>query len=108
MYKRQGTFLDEISHDIPHQNWGEKEWDLDFQHMKRIGTVSYTHLLGICIGQQLMCSHSEESDTDCLGIFDTKVLKFRPEKHEDKGPHMGWNTLTRTSSPLFKGYGDRT
>ena len=32
-----GTFLDEISHDIPHQNWGEKEWDLDFQHMKRIG-----------------------------------------------------------------------
>lgn len=32
-----GTFLDEISHDIPHQNWGEKEWDLDFQHMKRMG-----------------------------------------------------------------------
>ena len=32
-----GTFLDEISHDIPHQNWGEKEWDQDFQHMKRIG-----------------------------------------------------------------------
>ncbi|MBD5366839.1 MAG: DUF4434 domain-containing protein [Bacteroides sp.] len=32
-----GTFLDEISHDIPHQNWGEKEWDQDFQHMKAIG-----------------------------------------------------------------------
>ena len=32
-----GTFLDEISHDIPHQNWGEKEWDMDFQHMKNIG-----------------------------------------------------------------------
>ncbi len=32
-----GTFLDEISHDIPHQNWGEKEWDMDFQHMKKIG-----------------------------------------------------------------------
>lgn len=32
-----GTFLDEISHDIPHQNWGEQEWDLDFQHMKNIG-----------------------------------------------------------------------
>jgi hypothetical protein len=32
-----GTFLDEISHDIPHQNWGEREWDLDFQHMKAIG-----------------------------------------------------------------------
>lgn len=32
-----GTFLDEISHDIPHQNWGEKEWDQDFRHMKAIG-----------------------------------------------------------------------
>ena len=62
-------------------------------------------VLGICIGQQLMCSHSEESDTDCLGTFDTEVLKLRPEKHEDKVPHMGWNTLTRTSSPLFKGLG---
>ena len=31
--KITGTFLDEISHDIPHQNWGMKEWDLDFQHM---------------------------------------------------------------------------
>lgn len=35
--KLSGTFLDEISHDIPHQNWGEKEWDVDFQHMKNIG-----------------------------------------------------------------------
>ena len=35
--KITGTFLDEISHDIPHQNWGEREWDLDFQHMKRVG-----------------------------------------------------------------------
>ena len=32
-----GTFLDEISHDIPHQNWGEKEWDRDFRYMKSIG-----------------------------------------------------------------------
>ena len=35
--KITGTFLDEISHDIPHQNWGEKEWDADFRHMKSIG-----------------------------------------------------------------------
>jgi len=35
--KITGTFLDEISHDIPHQNWGEKEWDRDFGTMKRIG-----------------------------------------------------------------------
>ena len=32
-----GTFLDEISHDIPHQNWGEREWDRDFRYMKAIG-----------------------------------------------------------------------
>lgn len=43
-------------------------------------------VLGICIGQQLMCSHSEESDTDCLGIFDTEVLKFRPESTKTKCP----------------------
>ena len=35
--KITGTFLDEISHDIPHQNWGEKEWDADFANMKSIG-----------------------------------------------------------------------
>lgn len=35
--KITGTFLDEISHDIPHQNWGFKEWDMDFQYMKQIG-----------------------------------------------------------------------
>ena len=35
--KITGTFLDEISHDIPHQNWGAKEWDRDFQYMKAIG-----------------------------------------------------------------------
>lgn len=32
-----GTFIDEISHDIPHQNWGATEWARDFQHMKMAG-----------------------------------------------------------------------
>ena len=50
-------------------------------------------VLGICIGQQLMCRHSEESDTDCLGIFPVDVLRFRPQRHEDKVPHMGWNEI---------------
>ena len=50
-------------------------------------------VLGICIGQQLMCRHSEEGDTDCLGIFDVDVRRFIPLKHEDKIPHMGWNSL---------------
>ena len=51
-------------------------------------------ILGICIGQQLMCRHSEEGDTDCLGIFDADVLRFQPQRHEDKVPHMGWNQLS--------------
>lgn len=50
-------------------------------------------ILGICIGQQLMCSHSEEGDVDCLGIFDVPVLRFQPLRHEDKVPHMGWNSI---------------
>lgn len=50
-------------------------------------------VLGICIGQQLMCRHSEEGDTDCLGIFPVEVKRFCPRRHEDKVPHMGWNQL---------------
>ena len=50
-------------------------------------------VLGICIGQQLMCEHSEEGNVDCLGIFPAQVLRFHPQKHEQKVPHMGWNQL---------------
>lgn len=50
-------------------------------------------VLGICIGQQLMCRHSEEGDVDCLGIFNAEVKRFVPLCHEDKIPHMGWNSL---------------
>ena len=50
-------------------------------------------VLGICIGQQLMCRHSEEGNVDCLGIFDADVKRFIPARHEDKIPHMGWNSL---------------
>ena len=61
-------------------------------------------LLGICLGMQLMCRHSEEGDVDCLGIFDTDVKRFISQRHEDKVPHMGWNTIARTNSGLFKGF----
>ena len=61
-------------------------------------------ILGICIGQQLMCRHSEEGNTECLGIFDADVLRFEPKKHEDKVPHMGWNQLEGPTSELFKGF----
>lgn len=63
-------------------------------------------VLGICIGQQLLCKHSEEGDTDCIGVFDVDVRRFRPTRHEDKVPAMGWNALTDVSSPLYKGIGD--
>ena len=69
-------------------------------------------ILGICIGQQLMCRHSEEGDTECLGIFDIDVKRFQPQRHEDKVPHMGWNSLRFTQGEglsvkdkgLFKGF----
>lgn len=63
-------------------------------------------VLGICIGQQLLCRHSEEGDTECMGIFRTDVRRFRPERHEDKVPVMGWNTLHNLKTPLFNGLAD--
>lgn len=58
-------------------------------------------VLGICLGMQLMCRHSEEGDVDCLGIFNADVRRFVPQRHEDKVPHMGWNTLNNVKSPLL-------
>jgi len=60
-------------------------------------------VLGICVGQQLLCRHSEEGDTDCIGVFDAEVKRFCPNRHEEKVPCMGWNRLYDTSSPLMKG-----
>jgi imidazole glycerol-phosphate synthase subunit HisH len=56
-------------------------------------------VLGICLGMQLMCKHSEEGDTNGLGIFDVNVIKF---SNEVKVPQMGWNTIYNLKSPLFK------
>jgi glutamine amidotransferase len=53
-------------------------------------------VLGICLGMQLMCNHSEEGDTKCLGIFDTAVKKF-PASAGLKVPHMGWNSINSES-----------
>lgn len=60
-------------------------------------------VLGICIGQQLLCRHSEEGDVDCLGIFDVHVKRFSPTRHEDKVPCMGWNKIYDTKSELMTG-----
>jgi glutamine amidotransferase len=61
-------------------------------------------VLGICLGLQLMCSHSEENDTKCLGIFNEKVKRFIPKPGEEyvtKVPHMGWNAIQDLKSDLF-------
>jgi len=57
-------------------------------------------ILGICLGMQLMCKHSEEGNTNGLNIFDVNVLKF---SNEVKVPQMGWNTIYNLKSPLFAG-----
>ncbi len=56
-------------------------------------------VLGICLGQQLMCSWSEEGDTACIGIFDQPVMHF--PKDDLKVPHMGWNSLDRVNGELI-------
>ncbi|MFT3901592.1 MAG: imidazole glycerol phosphate synthase subunit HisH [Niabella sp.] len=56
-------------------------------------------LLGICLGLQLLCAHSEENDTECLGVFQAKVKKF--VSHDLKIPHIGWNDIQVTKDPLL-------
>lgn len=58
-------------------------------------------VLGICIGQQLLCSHSEEGDVDCIGIFDAQVKRFISNNDTDKIPHMGWNTINVNPNRLI-------
>ena len=57
-------------------------------------------VLGICLGQQLMCSWSEERETPCIGIFDQPVKRF-PDNNRLKVPHMGWNSLDKIRGDLF-------
>lgn len=77
-------------------------------------------VLGICVGQQLLCQHSEEGNTDCIGVFPIQVKRFQPNVHEEKVPCMGWNSLDLSLaaeapvlktpqgvSPLFKGLGEQ-
>lgn len=60
-------------------------------------------VLGICLGMQLMCKHSEENNTACLNIFDEEVKLFRPQKGDGlKVPQIGWNTIRSLQTPLFE------
>jgi glutamine amidotransferase len=58
-------------------------------------------VLGICLGMQLMCNHSAENNTDCLGIFEEKVKLFKANDQEIKVPQVGWNNIYALKSPLF-------
>jgi glutamine amidotransferase len=57
-------------------------------------------VLGICLGMQLMCTHSEEGDTKGLGIFNVEVKRF---SNQVKVPQIGWNQISNLKSELFKG-----
>lgn len=71
--------------------------------LDRLITELRQPVLGICLGLQLLCRHSDENDTACLGIYPQRVHKFPPR---DKVPHMGWNTLEKVRGPLFRDLGD--
>ena len=72
--------------------------------------VSLTQpILGICLGMQLLCSHSEENDTNCLGVFENIfVRKFITGKSHLKIPQIGWNTISNLQSALFTGIPDNS
>ena len=85
---------------------GEARGAMEYLKARRLDEVIRSlrqPVLGICVGQQLLCRHSEEGDVDCIGVFDAEVKRFQPQRHEDKVPCMGWNALYDTRSPLMEG-----
>jgi glutamine amidotransferase len=68
-----------------------------------------TPILGICLGTQIILSHSEEGNTECLGLIDGKTRKFKLSDPLLKIPHMGWNTISiKRKHPMLKGIPDET
>ena len=67
-------------------------------------------VLGICVGMQLLCRHSEENDTECLGIVPVNVRRFPPVWKEEKlkVPQMGWNTIGDLKTDLFRNLPEQT
>ncbi|MFN5188171.1 MAG: imidazole glycerol phosphate synthase subunit HisH [Chitinophagia bacterium] len=65
-------------------------------------------VLGICLGMQLMCRHSAENDTNCLGIFDEQVLAFKATEKTTKVPQMGWNNIRNLKTDLFNGVAENS
>lgn len=77
------------------QHLKDKKLDILIKNLKQ-------PVLGICLGQQLMCSYSEEGNVDCLNIFPVQVKKFQSTDNQFKIPQIGWNNLYNLKSPLFK------
>jgi glutamine amidotransferase len=65
-------------------------------------------VLGICLGMQLMCTHSTENNTNCLGIFEEQVKHFETPDPTIKIPQIGWNTIRALKTPLFKGIAENS
>lgn len=83
---------------------GEASTAMDYLRRRRLDVLipALTQpVLGICLGMQLLCSRSEEGDTECLGVVDSTVRRF--ESDTLKVPHIGWNRIRSLTSPLFRG-----
>ena len=65
-------------------------------------------VFGICVGMQLLCNHSEENDTKCLGIVPVEVKKFKSTQQVIKVPQIGWNNIYNLKSELFKDIEDKS
>jgi imidazole glycerol-phosphate synthase subunit HisH len=85
---------------------GEASTAMDYLRERRLDELIRglrQPVLGICLGMQLMCSYSEENDTECLGIFQEEVKKFRPVGVSLKVPQIGWNNIYGLKTALFDG-----
>ena len=65
-------------------------------------------VFGICVGMQLLCNHSEENDTKCLGIVPVEVKKFKSNQQVIKVPQIGWNNIYNLKSDLFRNIEDKS
>lgn len=85
---------------------GEASTAMDYLRGRGLDTVIRglsQPVLGICLGMQLMCSYSEENETECLGVFEERVRRFVPGDVGVKVPQIGWNNVYGLRSPLFEG-----
>lgn len=84
---------------------GEASTAMQYLHERNLDSLIRSlkqPVLGICLGMQLMCAHSEENNTHCLGIFNNRVRYFVPKISSIKVPQMGWNNITQLKTNLFQ------